>query len=151
MDLRMCRIHAVPLRIRDRGGGGPAQEVLCCPEKSHPQENKEKELLGYGSACDVWAVGVLAVELVTGHPPFERESRADTYECIMYRSPDLGSLAMSQAAQDFVAAALTKARLPAACARAHACPATLPRLCNPCRACSRCVGHQHVIRLQHRM
>jgi len=73
MDLRMCRIHAVPLRIRDRGGGGPAQEVLCCPEKSHPQENKEKELLGYGSACDVWAVGVLAVELVTGHPPFERE------------------------------------------------------------------------------
>ena len=82
--------------------------MLCCPEKSRPSENKEKELLGYGSACDVWAMGVLAVELVAGRPPFERESRADTYECIMYRSPDLGALPLSDAARSFVASALTK-------------------------------------------
>ena len=84
--------------------------MLCCPEKSRPSENKEKELLGYGSACDVWAMGVLAVELVAGRPPFERESRADTYECIMYRSPDLGALPLSDAARSFVSSALTKAR-----------------------------------------
>lgn len=82
--------------------------MLCCPEKSRPSENKEKELLGYGSACDVWAMGVLAVELVAGRPPFERESRADTYECIMYRSPDLGALPLSEAARSFVSSALTK-------------------------------------------
>ncbi|KAK9839488.1 hypothetical protein WJX81_005063 [Elliptochloris bilobata] len=86
-----------------------APEVLCCPEKSNPQENKDKELLGYGSACDVWAMGVLAVELIAGHPPFERKSRADTYECIMYRSPDLGALPLSDAARSFVSSALTKA------------------------------------------
>lgn len=92
--------------------GGSWQEVLCCPEKSQPQENKEKQLLAYGSACDVWAIGVLAVELIAGHPPFERESRADTYECIMYKSPDLGALPLSDAARSFVTAALTKVRLP---------------------------------------
>ncbi len=86
--------------------------MLCCPENSQPQENKEKELLAYGSACDVWAIGVLAVELTAGHPPFERESRADTYECIMYKSPNLGALPLSDAARSFVTAALTKVQLP---------------------------------------
>jgi serine/threonine protein kinase len=60
-----------------------ARQVLMCPEKSHPQENKERALLAYGAGVDAWAAGVLAYELVVGHPPFERETRSDTVEQIM--------------------------------------------------------------------
>ncbi len=34
---------------------------------------------------DSWAVGILAYELLVGYPPFEQESRAATYEHIMYK------------------------------------------------------------------
>ena len=78
-----------------------------CPEKSHPQENKEKALLGYTQAVDAWALGVLAYELIVGHPPFERETRTDTYEQIMYRRPHYPS-ALSEGSRSFIAAALTK-------------------------------------------
>ena len=38
----------------------------------------------YGPPVDVWAAGVLAYELVTGHPPFEVEDEAQTAALIMY-------------------------------------------------------------------
>lgn len=38
----------------------------------------------YGPSVDVWAAGVLAYELVTGHPPFEVEDEAQTAALIMY-------------------------------------------------------------------
>ena len=82
-------------------------QVVMCPEKSHPQENKEKALLGYTQAVDAWALGVLAYELLVGHPPFERETRTDTYEQIMYRRPHYPS-ALSEGSRSFIAAALTK-------------------------------------------
>ena len=85
-------------------------QVVMCPEKSHPQENKEKALLGYTHAVDAWALGVLAYELIVGHPPFERESRNDTYEQIMYRRPHYPAM-LSEPLRSFISAALTKVRL----------------------------------------
>jgi aurora kinase len=50
-----------------------APEVLLCPQKDHPGDNKECDELTYTSAIDIWAVGVLAYELMTGKAPFERQ------------------------------------------------------------------------------
>jgi aurora kinase len=47
-----------------------APEVVRCPRKAHPLENKEVAGLQYGPSADVWAVGVLAFELITGYVPF---------------------------------------------------------------------------------
>ena len=90
-------------------------QVLLCPEKSRPQENKDKVLLGYTAMVDAWAMGILAYELTVGRPPFEKQSRAATYEHIMYRKPEFPPN-MSSDAKDFVFTALTKVSLGAACA-----------------------------------
>ena len=82
-------------------------EVLLCPEKSRPEENKERMELGYGEAVDVWAVGILAYELLVGRPPFERESREETYACISKQDPALPGW-MSEPAKDFITTALAK-------------------------------------------
>lgn len=82
-------------------------QVLLCPEKSRPQENKDKVLLGYTAMVDAWAMGILAYELIVGRPPFEKQSRAATYEHIMYRKPEFPAN-MSPDAKDFVFTALTK-------------------------------------------
>ncbi|KAL4857133.1 Aurora kinase A [Chlorella vulgaris] len=82
-------------------------EVLQCPEKSKPEENKERLELSYGEAVDVWAVGILAYELLVGKPPFERETREETYACIQRREPHMPAN-VSQAARDFILAALAK-------------------------------------------
>lgn len=86
-----------------------AAQVVMCPEKSHPLENKEKALLGYTQAVDAWALGVLAYELIVGHPPFERETRTDTYEQIMYRRPHYPA-ALAELPRSFISTALTKVR-----------------------------------------
>ncbi|GIL54034.1 hypothetical protein Vafri_9589 [Volvox africanus] len=51
-----------------------APEVLRCPLKSRMEENKDNEFLSYTTAVDVWAVGVLAYELLTGILPFTKGS-----------------------------------------------------------------------------
>ena len=84
-----------------------APEVLICPDKKRPEENKDKTLLVYGTSIDVWAVGILAFELLTGSPPFEKDSRSDTYDSIMYQEPEL-PVAMSSEAKSFILAALNK-------------------------------------------
>lgn len=43
-----------------------APEVLRCPLKRNPGDNKSREDLHYATAVDAWAVGVLAFELLTG-------------------------------------------------------------------------------------
>jgi hypothetical protein len=43
-----------------------APEVLRCPLKRSPLENKGREELAYSEAVDAWAAGVLAYELLVG-------------------------------------------------------------------------------------
>jgi len=84
-----------------------APEVLICPDKRRPEENKDKVLLAYTAQVDAWAVGILAYELMVGYPPFEQESRAATYEHIMYKEPKFPAW-MTEEARKFIAAALCK-------------------------------------------
>lgn len=52
-----------------------APEVLVCPRKAHPQENKERCDLQYGFGADIWALGVLAYELLVGRVPYGGERK----------------------------------------------------------------------------
>ena len=56
---------------------------------------------------DVWAVGVLAYELLEGHCPFEHETRQGTYHEIMRAAPRFPSW-MSADAVNFIRYALDK-------------------------------------------
>lgn len=47
-----------------------APEVLICPDKAFPDDNKNNRMLQYGAEVDSWGIGVLAYELITGKPPF---------------------------------------------------------------------------------
>ena len=51
-----------------------APEILDCPVKSHPMDNKDKPHIGYSNKVDCWSVGVLAYEVLVGRPPFEAVS-----------------------------------------------------------------------------
>jgi len=84
-----------------------APEVLVCPDKKLPTENKDKASLAYGGLVDAWACGILAYELIAGHPPFEHESRSTTYQYIMYRDPKYPP-SISAEARNFISSALTK-------------------------------------------
>ena len=68
-------------------------EVVRCPEKCGPLDNKDRPDLEYGPSVDVWALGVLAYELVVGRPPFEAESRGDTCDLIARAAPRFPSSA----------------------------------------------------------
>ena len=74
------------------------------PPPPPPQERLE---LGYTDAVDVWAVGVLAYELLVGKPPFERKSREETYAYIQRKDPALPAW-LSEGAKDFIMTALAK-------------------------------------------
>lgn len=58
-----------------------APEVLRCPPKNLPQENKNNAYLHYNNSVDAWAVGVFAYELVVGFPPFAGEHICFTTPC----------------------------------------------------------------------
>lgn len=75
----------------------PPPPATCCPQvlknPSLPfQEGRSVDaamlaargVAAYGPPVDIWAAGVLAYELVTGHPPFEVEDEAQTAALIMY-------------------------------------------------------------------
>lgn len=84
-------------------------EVLRCPQKQLPEENKEKILLGYGSGVDVWAVGILAAELITGTTPFASTTKQETERCITYEDVLFSStFKVSGMAKDFIKTALIK-------------------------------------------
>ena len=46
----------------------------------------------YGNGVDVWAAGVLAYELMLGGPPFEADTKAQTYARILAEDPFLPSM-----------------------------------------------------------
>ena len=71
----------------------------------------------YGGAVDVWALGCLAYELLTGESPFAAESESRTVRNILAANAALEKLESMAAARDFL-----KARR--RCARGHPLPRT---------------------------
>lgn len=78
-------------------------QVLKCPYKSKPEENKEKEHLHYSNTVDSWAVGVLVYELLVGCPPFYDKSKSNTEARIVSGMPHFPPT-ISEAAKDFICA-----------------------------------------------
>ncbi|KAG1654074.1 hypothetical protein FOA52_012056 [Chlamydomonas sp. UWO 241] len=84
-----------------------APEVLCCPFKSTPNENKEKDSLHYNHMVDTWAVGVLTYELVVGFPPFYDKQRSAIEAKIRTEVPRFPTT-MSELCRNFVLQSLQK-------------------------------------------
>eukprot|EP00195_Chlamydomonas_chlamydogama_P005012 CAMPEP_0202904904 /NCGR_PEP_ID=MMETSP1392-20130828/31716_1 /ASSEMBLY_ACC=CAM_ASM_000868 /TAXON_ID=225041 /ORGANISM="Chlamydomonas chlamydogama, Strain SAG 11-48b" /LENGTH=588 /DNA_ID=CAMNT_0049592773 /DNA_START=178 /DNA_END=1944 /DNA_ORIENTATION=- len=84
-----------------------APEVLNCPFKNKPEENKEKENLHYNLTVDTWAVGVLTYELLVGFPPFNDKQRSAIEEKIRVEAPRFPS-SMSELARNFIQRTLQK-------------------------------------------
>jgi serine/threonine protein kinase len=66
-----------------------APEVLRCPPKLFPEENKHTRSLAYGCGADVWSVGVLAYELVMGCTPFPPTQQLTTAARLREAPPKL--------------------------------------------------------------
>ena len=75
----------------------------------------------YSFAADIWAVGILAYELLVGGPPFESPTKIETFRRILEEQPFIPSH-LSAACQNF----LQQVRCPAA--RQHACSTVLDSL-----------------------
>jgi len=84
-----------------------APEVLRCPPKNLPQENKNNAHLHYNNSVDAWAVGVFAYELVVGFPPFAGETQLDSVDKIMHSTPEFPEK-MTELAKSFICQALKK-------------------------------------------
>ncbi|GAX83446.1 hypothetical protein CEUSTIGMA_g10871.t1 [Chlamydomonas eustigma] len=84
-----------------------APEVLQCPYKSRPDENKGNDQLHYNGGVDSWAVGVLAFELIMGYPPFYHQTREGTEDLIKTSQPMFAS-SVSEEARDFILTTLNK-------------------------------------------
>eukprot|EP00955_Chlamydomonas_euryale_P001316 15404-Chlamydomonas_euryale.AAC.1 len=85
-----------------------APEVLQCPFKSHPEENKDKDRLHYSMGVDSWAVGVLTFELLVGVPPFYDPQHKSTETRIKASAPTIPA-GLSEQSRDFILGALNKA------------------------------------------
>ncbi|GIL69430.1 hypothetical protein Vretimale_13537 [Volvox reticuliferus] len=84
-----------------------APEVLRCPPKNLPQENKNNPYLHYNNSVDAWAVGVFAYELIVGFPPFAGETQLDSVDRIMHSVPEFPGK-VSEFAKDFICQCLRK-------------------------------------------
>lgn len=86
-----------------------APEVLRCPFKSRPDENKEKIDLYYGTSVDSWTVGVMTYELLIGIPPFydQAHDKKNTEDMIYNKSPIIPN-SVSKEACDFLEMSLCK-------------------------------------------
>lgn len=84
-----------------------APEVLRCPDKHGPDDNKDRADLEYDASVDAWAMGVLAFELIVGRPPFGMSCREDTMRAITAAAPAIPDW-LSPAAADFIRAALQR-------------------------------------------
>eukprot|EP00955_Chlamydomonas_euryale_P051343 354857-Chlamydomonas_euryale.AAC.27 len=85
-----------------------APEVHMCPLKSRPDENKAATFLHYGPGADIWAMGVLAYELVAGAQPFGSLSKEkDAIDVLMATKLSFPEY-LSAAAREFISSALKK-------------------------------------------
>jgi len=85
-----------------------APEVFLCPPKHSPLENKHDRTLVYSSKVDVWAIGVLAYELLTGASPFASGGSLDEHaNAVLYDELSF-PVTMSVAAKAFIRGALKK-------------------------------------------
>jgi len=84
-------------------------EVLACPDKSlldkHTQV-AEAERVAYSWNADIWGVGVLAHEILTGHAPFEAKNREQTSARISKNQRDPLPSCFSDQARSFVEACM---------------------------------------------
>ncbi|KAG1668882.1 hypothetical protein FOA52_016051 [Chlamydomonas sp. UWO 241] len=85
-----------------------APEVLACPYKSHPDENKADAGLHYSGGVDAWSVGVLTFELLTGAPPFYDTDRKMTEARIKSGFVPTIPAGVSWPARDFMNGALNR-------------------------------------------
>ncbi|CAK0734417.1 hypothetical protein CVIRNUC_000428 [Coccomyxa viridis] len=85
-----------------------APEVLECPDRSDPQLHKGRIDLAYNTSADVWALGVLTHELLTGKAPFAQLTQQQTIEAILSGVIATVPLGISEAAQDFLSACLQR-------------------------------------------
>lgn len=79
-------------------------EATCATQQQH-----EASASGHDNRVDIWAVGVLVYELLTGRPPFEVEDLKETERLILTSEPaPLTSTQASAQCADFIAQCLRK-------------------------------------------
>ena len=71
-----------------------APEVLECPDRSDPQLHKGRIDLAYNTSADVWALGVLTHELLTGTPPFVQLTQQQTIEVRLFNTSNIAMQAL---------------------------------------------------------
>lgn len=84
-----------------------APEVIACPCKVNPRDNKGRDDLWYGAKVDSWSCGVMAYELMTGMHLFQGATPTSTMFAITNRQVRIPD-DMSDAARRFVKRALSK-------------------------------------------
>lgn len=78
------------------------------PTPDEAMAGRGKNMVPYNEKVDIWAVGVLVFELLSGRPPFEVEDPKETAKLILAaKVPELPST-VSAAAEDFIKLALQK-------------------------------------------
>ncbi|KXZ46042.1 hypothetical protein GPECTOR_47g317 [Gonium pectorale] len=83
-----------------------APEVSRCPLKFKADDNKDDPTLAYGTACDIWGVGILAYELLVGFTPLTPVTVTDT--AVSAKRALIFPSGTSEACRDFVAWALSE-------------------------------------------
>lgn len=84
-----------------------APEVLRCPNKVTPADNKDRLDVAYGPQVDAWSIGAMGYELLTGRAPFQGKDAWESVNKIMHSQPQLPAW-LSAPARSFICEALAK-------------------------------------------